>query len=538
MIGSLKIQSQLRAGTDEYRRNYDAMAALVAELNERLRSVREAGEAAAERFAARGKLLPRERIAGLLDRGTPFTEIAPLAAFGMYDGESPGASHVDGIGTIAGVECMVMANDATVKGGAFYPVSVRKSLRCQQIAMENRLPTIYLVESAGANLLHQAEIFADAGGRGFANQARMSALGIPQVALVFGNCTAGGAYVPGLSDFTVMVRKQAKVFLAGPPLVRMATGEVVDDESLGGADMHGRVSGVSDYTAESDADALRIGREIVARLNWRKQHVPNRQASEPPAYDPDELFGVVPVEARKQFDVREVIARIVDGSRFWEFKRGYGATLVAGHAHLDGYPVGVLGNNGVLFSESALKAAQFVQLCNQSRVPIVFLQNVPGFMVGTKVEREGIIKHGAKMVNAVANSSVPHFTVIVGGSYGAGNYGMCGRGFDPRLLFTWPNSRVAVMGGEQAAGVLVAVREAALRARGAEPDAGRLELYREQVVEQFERESSPYYATARLWDDGILDPRATREALAAGISMSYNRDWVSAGAPKYGVFRM
>jgi 3-methylcrotonyl-CoA carboxylase beta subunit len=538
IIGALRIESQLRTDGDDFRRNYAAMATLVDELRARLDRVRAVGEFARERFASRGKLLPRERVEGLTDPETAFHEIAPLAAFGMYDDESPGASHIDGIGTICGVDCLIMANDSTVKGGAFYPATVRKSLRCQQIAMENRLPTIYLVESAGANLRYQAEIFADLGGRGFANQARMSALGVPQIALVFGNCTAGGAYVPGLSDYTVMVRNQAKVFLAGPPLVRMATGEVVDDESLGGADMHARVSGVSDYTASSDADALRIGREIVSRLNWRKHEAPNRAISGPPAYDPDELLGVVPADPRKPYDIREVIARLVDGSRFWEFKRAYGSTLVAGHAHLDGYPVGILGNNGVLFSESALKAAQFVQLCNQSRIPIVYLQNVPGFMVGTKVERDGIIKHGAKMVNAVANSSVPQFTVIVGGSYGAGNYGMCGRGFDPRLLYTWPNSRVAVMGGEQAAGVLAAVQESAMRARGAEPDRERIDALRADVTAQFERESSAYFGTARLWDDGILDPRETRAALAAGISMSYNRDWVSEGAPRYGVFRM
>ena len=533
------IQSQVKPASEEFRRRYDHNRALCDELAARLALVRRGGgEEAAARFAARGKMLPRERVDALLDPGAELLEIAPLAAWEMYDDESPSASHVDGIGVVNGVECMIMANDATVKGGAFYPMSVRKSLRCQQIALENRLPTIYLVESAGANLHYQAELFADSGGRGFANQARMSAAGIPQIALVFGSCTAGGAYVPGLSDYTVMVRKQAKVFLAGPPLVRMATGEEIDDESLGGADLHGRISGVSDFTAESDADAVRIGREIVAGLNWRKPAAPNRLDPEPPAYDPDELLGIVPDDPRRPFDAREVVARLVDGSRFQEFKRDFAPTLVTGRAHVDGYPVGIIANNGVLFSESAMKATQFVQLCNHARVPILFLQNVPGFMVGGRFEREGIIKHGAKMVNAVANSTVPQFTVIIGGSFGAGNYGMCGRGFDPALLFTWPNSRIAVMGGEQAAGVLVSVQEAALRARGVEPDAARLETMRAAVVEQFERESSPYYATARLWDDGILDPRATRGALAAGLSMAHNRDFTAEPAPRYGVFRM
>lgn len=532
------IQSQVKPDGEEYQKNYAAMQALVDELHERLAQVRGAGERMRPRFEAAGKLLPRERIARLLDPETQFLEVAPLAGWDMYDNESPCGSHVDGIGVVSGVECMIMANDSTIKGGAFYPISVKKSLRCQQIALENRLPTIYLVESAGANLRHQAELFADSGGRGFANQARMSAQGIPQVALVFGNCTAGGAYVPGLSDYTVMVRNKAKVFLAGPPLVKMATGEDVDDETLGGADLHSRHSGVSDYLAKDDGDAIRIGREIVGHLNWRKSVNAARRAPEDPVYDPDELLGLVPTDLRRSFPIREIIARIVDGSRFWEFKRAYAQTIVCGHAHLDGFPVGIVANNGVLFSESALKATQFIQLCNEARIPIVYLQNVPGFMVGSKVEREGIIKHGSKMVNAVANSTVPQFTVIIGGSYGAGNYGMCGRGFDPRLLLTWPDSRIAVMGGEQAAGVLVMVQEAAAKARGKQVPPTVLEALRADVVEQFERESTPYFATARLWDDGIIDPRQTRWALSVGISMAYNRDFVSEGPPRYGVFRM
>jgi 3-methylcrotonyl-CoA carboxylase beta subunit len=456
----------------------------------------------------------------------------------MYDNESPGASQINGIGVVNGVECLIAANDATAKGGASYPMTVKKSLRAQEIAARNRLPCIYLVESAGANLLYQAELFADLGGRTFANQARMSAAGIPQIALVFGNSTAGGAYIPGLSDYTVLVRGQAKVFLGGPPLVRMATGEVVDDETLGGAQMHTRVSGLGDYLAEDDADAIRLGREIVGRLNWSKTIHARLAPPEPPRYDSEELLGIIPTDPRRPFDIREVIARLVDGSRLSEFKPDFGSTLVTGHAHIAGFPVGLLGNNGVLFSDSAMKAAQFIQLCNQSRTPLIYLQNITGFMVGRQYEAEGIIKHGAKMVNAVANSSVPQFTVIVGGSYGAGNYGMCGRTFDPTLLFTWPNSRIAVMGAEQAAGVLAIVQADAARARGQEPDQGQIELLRQTVQQKFDQEASAYYATARLWDDGIIDPRDTRMALSVGLAMAYNRDFVTEGAPRYGVFRM
>ena len=523
----------------EYRENYAAMSQLVEELRERQARVRQGGsERARQRHVARGKLLPRERVELLLDPGTPFLELSPLAAGGMYTDESPGASGINGIGWVSGVECMVNANDATAKGGASYPVSVKKALRAQEIAATNHLPCIYLVESAGANLLYQAEFFADLGGRTFANQARMSAAGIPQIALVFGNSTAGGAYVPGLSDYTVMVKRQAKVFLGGPPLVKMATGEEVDDESLGGAEMHTRVSGLGDYLADDDADAIRIGRDIVARLNWRKEIRARLAPPDEPAYDPDELLGILPPDIRRPFEMREVIARLVDGSRFDEFKRDFGLTLVCGYAHVAGFPVGILGNNGVLFSDSAMKAAQFIQLCNQSRTPLIYLQNITGFMVGRRYEEEGIIKHGAKMVNAVANSTVPQFTVIAGGSFGAGNYGMCGRTYDPTLLFSWPNSRIAVMGAEQAAGVLAIVQEDAARARGVEPDRERLEVMRTMVQRKVEEEASPYYATARLWDDGILDPRDTRQALAVGLSMAYNRDFVTQGAPRYGVFRM
>jgi acetyl-CoA carboxylase carboxyltransferase component len=456
----------------------------------------------------------------------------------MYNDESPGASGINGIGVVNGVECMISANDATAKGGASYPVSVKKALRAQEIAARNRLPCVYLVESAGANLLYPAEFFADLGGRTFANQSRMSAAGIPQIALVFGSSTAGGAYVPGLSDYTVLVKGQAKVFLGGPPLVKMATGEEVDDESLGGAEMHTRLSGVGDYLAEDDADAIRIGREIVGRLNWRKEIKAALSTPEEPKYDPDELLGVIPSDPRKPLEIREVIARLVDGSRLDEFKQNYGTTLVTGFAHLNGFPVGILANNGVLFPDSSMKATQFIQLANQSRTPLIYLQNITGYMVGRQYEEEGIIKHGAKMINAVANSTVPQFTVIVGGSYGAGNYGMCGRTFDPTLLFSWPNSRIAVMGAEQAAGVLAIVQEDAARARGKEPDTTQIEMMRAMVTQKFEEEASPYYATARLWDDGIFDPRETRMALSVGLSMSYNRDWVSQGPPHYGVFRM
>jgi 3-methylcrotonyl-CoA carboxylase beta subunit len=523
----------------EYQENSSANLRLVEEFHARQARVRQGGsERARQRHVARGKLLPRERVELLLDPGTPFLELSTLAAWGMYDDESPGASGINGIGVVSGVECMISANDATAKGGASYPISVKKALRAQEIAATNRLPCIYLVESAGANLLYQAEFFADLGGRTFANQARMSAAGIPQIALVFGSSTAGGAYVPGLSDYTVMVKKQAKVFLAGPPLVKMATGEEVDDESLGGAEMHTRVSGLGDYLAENDADAIRIGREIVASLNYHKVIRASLAAPEEPRYDPDELLGILPADPRRPFEIREVIARLVDGSRFFEFKRDFGPTLVTGHAHINGYPIGILGNNGVLFSDSAMKAAQFIQLCNQSRTPLLYLQNITGFMVGRKYEEEGIIKHGAKMIQAVASSSVPQLTVIVGGSFGAGNYGMCGRTFDPTLLFTWPNSHIAVMGAEQAAGVLAIVQQDAARARGGDPDTQQIEMLRSMVQAKFDEEASPYYATARLWDDGILDPRDTRMALAVGLSMAYNRDFVSQGAPRYGVFRM
>ena len=533
------LETSLNPHSAEFATNREWMLHLVAELEERQAQARAGGgESSIKRFRARGKLLPRERLELLLDPGTPFMELSPLAAYGMYNDECPGASQITGIGIVSGVECMIGVNDATIKGGAVYPITLDKSLRGQRIAEENRLPCITMVESAGANLLYAAEIFADAGGKIFANQARMSAQGIPQIALVFGSSTAGGAYVPGMSDYVVMVRNQAKVFLGGPPLVKMAIGEDVDDETLGGADMHAHISGVSDYTAADDQDAIRIGRQIVAHLNAQKALAGRRRSPVEPYYDTEELLGVIPADPRIPFDMREVIARIIDGSEFLEFKRDYGPTLITGHAHINGYPVGILGNNGVLFSECAMKATQFIQLCNQSRTPLIYLQNITGFMVGTRYEREGIVKHGSKMVNAVSTSTVPQFTVIVGGSYGAGNYGMCGRAYDPHFLWTWPSSKVAVMGGEQAAGVLAIVQVEQAKARGIEPDMQQITLMQEMTRQKFDQESSPYYATARLWDDGIIDPRDTRRVLSIGLSVAHNVDFVSPGPPRYGVFRM
>lgn len=534
-----QIKTQIDTSSTEYQENYDHNCKLIETLQQRQAQVRQGGsERARKRHKERGKLLPRERVELLLDPGTSFLELSTLAAWDMYDNETPGAGTITGIGVVNGVDMMISANEATVKGGTTYPVTLTKNLRAQEIARENHLPTIYLVESGGANLPHQAEIFVP-GGRTFANQAQMSALGLPQIALVFGNSTAGGAYIPGLSDYTVFVQEQAKAFLGGPPLVKMATGEEVDEESLGGTELHAHVSGLADYVAENDHDALRIGRQVVGHLNRGKTIRADLQPPEPPAYDPDELLGIVPTDTiRRALDMHEVIARIVDGSRFDAFKPDYGATLVTGYAHINGFPVGILANNGILFSDSANKAAQFIQLCNQSRTPLVYLQNITGFMVGKKYEEGGIIKHGSQMINAVANSTVPQFTVLVGGAYGAGYYAMCGRPYDPNLLFAWPTSRTAVMGAEQAAGVMGIVQENAARRQGKEPETDVIETMKAGVRGKFEEESDPYYATARIWDDGLIDPRDTRMALTVGLSMSYNRDWVSEGAPRYGSFRM
>jgi len=534
-----RIQSQINPHDEEFKQNYEHNLELVETLHERQASVSKGGgERAVQRHLERGKILPRERVELLLDPGTPFLELSSLAAWDMYDNETPGAGIITGIGVVNGVEVLISANEATVKGGTSYPISVDKSLRAQEIAMTNHLPCVYLVESGGANLPHQSELFVK-GGRGFANQAKMSAMGIPQIALVFGNSTAGGAYIPGLSDYTVFVRNQALAFLGGPPLVKMATGEEIDEETLGGTNMHAQVSGLVDYVAENDADAIRIGRDIVGRLNWQKQRPTNLHEPEKPAYDPDELLGIVPMDTvRSPLDMREVIARIVDGSRFADFKTDYGATLICGYANINGFPVGILANNGVLFSESAHKATQFIQLCNHSRTPLIYLQNITGFMVGEKAETGGIIKHGSQMINAVANSTVPQFTVLVGGAYGAGYYAMCGRPYDPRLIFAWPTSRTAVMGADQAAGVLGIVQEASLRRKGIEPDAKQIENMKTMVRYKFEEESDPYYGTARIWDDGIIDPRDTRMALTIGLSMCYNRDWMNESRPHYGNFRM
>ncbi|HWA61570.1 MAG TPA: carboxyl transferase domain-containing protein [Caulobacteraceae bacterium] len=493
--------------------------------------------AARERHAARGKLLPRQRVERLLDVGSPFLEIGQLAAYDLYDGEAPGAGLITGIGRVSGREVMIVANDATVKGGAYFPMTVKKHLRAQEIALQNRLPCVYLVDSGGANLPHQAEVFPDREhfGRIFFNQARMSAEGISQIACVMGSCTAGGAYVPAMSDETVIVRGQGTIFLGGPPLVKAATGEVISAEELGGADTHGRRSGVVDHVAADDEHALTIVRSIVANLNTVKREDMDLREPAPPAFDPEELYGLVPADVRAPYEVREVIARIVDGSLFDEFKPLYGTTLVTGFARIWGYPVAILANNGVLFSESALKGAHFIELACQRGIPLVFLQNISGFMVGGRYEAGGIAKDGAKLVTAVASAEVPKFTVLIGGSFGAGNYGMCGRAFSPRFLFTWPNSRISVMGGEQAASVLATIRRDGLEARGESWAVEDEEAFKTPIRERYETEGDPYHATARLWDDGVVDPAQTRDVLGLAISASLN-----APVPKtrFGVFRM
>jgi 3-methylcrotonyl-CoA carboxylase beta subunit len=533
-----RLPTRVRTTDPEFRANAEHMEALVARLHEARARVATGGpEEARAKHTARGKLLPRERIERLLDPGTPFLELSPLAAWGCYDDEAPAASIVTGIGHIAGRECIVVANDATVKGGTYYPLTVKKHLRAQEIACENRLACVYLVDSGGAFLPLQAEIFPDRDhfGRIFWNQARMSAAGIPQVAVVLGSCTAGGAYVPAMCDETVIVRDQGTIFLGGPPLVRAATGEEVSAEDLGGGDVHTRISGVADHLAADDADALRRAREILAALPAPARTPLAREAPEDPAYDPHELYGIVSRDPRRATDARELIARLVDGSRFHEFKALYGPTLITGFAHLHGYPVGILANQGVLFSESALKATHFIELACARGVPLVFLQNITGFIVGKKYEQGGIAKDGAKMVNAVANAAVPKFTVLVGASHGAGNYGMCGRAYSPRLLFSWPNSRISVMGGEQAAQTLLTVKLQQLEARGETLAEGEREELMAPILAQYEAEGDPYYATARLWDDGILDPLETRATLALGIAAALN---APIPATRFGVFRM
>ncbi|MBI2186511.1 MAG: methylcrotonoyl-CoA carboxylase [Acidobacteria bacterium] len=533
-----RLVSHIRTDAPDFRDNQARMAALVKQLRDRLTVCAQGGGPRyLERLRAQGKLPVRERIDQLLDPGSPFLELSPLAAWDMYDNDAPGAGLVTGIGRVSGREVMIVANDATVKGGTYYPITVKKHVRAQQVALENRLPCIYLVDSGGAFLPLQAEVFPDREhfGRIFFNQARMSAEGIAQIAAVMGSCTAGGAYVPAMSDETVIVRGTGTIFLGGPPLVKAATGEDVTAEELGGADVHTRLSGVADYRADDDAHALQLTRTIVSTLTTAKTMPADAATPEDPAYDPQEIYGIVPEDVRKTYDVREVIARLVDGSRFDEFKARYGATLVTGFARLHGLLVGIVANNGVLFSESALKATHFIELCNLRGVPLVFLQNITGFIVGRQYERQGIAKDGAKMVHAVANSVVPKFTVIIGGSFGAGNYGMCGRAYEPRLLWMWPNARISVMGGEQAASVLATVKRDQLAREGNTLDAVEEEAIRRPILEKYEVEGSPYYSTARIWDDGILDPAQTRAALALGISAAYN---APIPPPRFGVFRM
>ena len=534
-----RIESRLNTNSDEFRRNREAMDALVKRLRNEIERIRQGGPAAArERHVERGKLLARDRVKKLLDPGSPFLELSPLAAFNMYDGDSPSASIVTGIGRIHGREAVIVANDATVKGGTYFPMTVKKHLRAQQIAIENLLPCVYLVDSGGAFLPMQSEIFPDEHhfGRIFYNQARMSAIGLAQVAVVMGSCTAGGAYVPAMCDENIIVRGEGTIFLAGPPLVRAATGEEVSAEELGGGDVHTRLSGVSDHLADDDEHALQIARAIFENLGPRTATALEHDAPEDPHYDPAELYGIIPVDTRKPYDVREVIARLVDGSRMHEFKARYGATIVTGFARIYGYPVGIIANNGVLFSESALKATHFIELCCARRIPLLFLQNITGFIVGKRYEQGGIAKDGAKMVNAVANAQVPKFTVIIGASNGAGNYGMCGRAYSPRLLFMWPNARISVMGGEQAANTLLTVKLDQLKREGATMTDTEQKEFVRPTLEKYELESSVYYSSARLWDDGVLDPVETRAALALGIAASMNAPIPE--HPGFGVFRM
>jgi 3-methylcrotonyl-CoA carboxylase beta subunit len=538
-----QLASKLNPRTDDFKANAAAMRALVDDLNARLSQIAlGGGEAARTKHTGRGKLLPRERVEMLLDSDTPFLEIAPLAAFGMYPDKggqdaAPGAGLIAGIGRVSGVDCLIICNDATVKGGTYFPMTVKKHLRAQEIAQQNRLPCIYLVDSGGANLPNQDEVFPDRDhfGRIFFNQANMSAQGIPQIAVVMGSCTAGGAYMPAMSDESIIVKNQGTIFLAGPPLVKAAIGEVVSAEDLGGGDVHTRLSGVADHLAQNDTHALAIARAAVAHLNWRKVIEQRLVAPRLPLFDASELHGVIPSDTRKPYDVREVIARIVDGSEFDEFKARYGTTLVTGFAHIEGMPVGIVANNGVLFSESAQKGAHFIELCGQRKIPLVFLQNITGFMVGRKYEAEGIAKHGAKMVTAVSTVNVPKFTVIIGGSFGAGNYGMCGRAFSPRFLWMWPNARISVMGGEQAASVLATVRRDGIEAKGGAWSKDEEAAFKQPILDQFEQQAHPYFSSARLWDDGVIDPADTRRVLALALSASLNAPIPEA---KFGVFRM
>ena len=536
------LETQLNARSADFQANAAAMKALVDDLQVQLaHAAAGGGEVARARHLKRGKLLPRDRVQMLLDPGTPFLELAPLAAHAMYKGDAPAAGLIAGIGRVSGVDCVIVCNDATVKGGTYYPMTVKKHLRAQEIAQQNRLPCIYLVDSGGANLPNQDDVFPDRDhfGRIFFNQANMSAQGIAQIAVVMGSCTAGGAYVPAMSDESIIVKEQGTIFLAGPPLVKAATGEVVSAEELGGGDVHTRLSGVADYLAQNDAHALALARASVTNLNaGYDSNSPQAQsirAQPAPKYVADEVYGIVPTDTRKPYDVREIIARIVDGSEFDEFKARFGTTLVTGFAHIEGFAVGIIANNGILFSESAQKGAHFIELCCQRKIPLVFLQNITGFMVGKKYEAEGIARHGAKMVMAVATAQVPKFTVIIGGSFGAGNYGMCGRAYSPRFLWMWPNARICVMGGEQASSVLASVRRDGIEAKGGQWSAEEEKAFKQPMLDQFERQSHPYYASARLWDDGVIDPADTRRVLALGLAASRH---APIPEPKFGVFRM
>ena len=537
------LESKLNARSADFQGNAQAMRAVVDDLKAKLAlTALGGGTAARAKHTARGKLLPRDRVAMLLDPGTPFLELSPMAAYNMYpdrDGtdSAPCAGVITGIGRISGVDCLVVCNDATVKGGTYYPMTVKKHLRAQEIAQQNNLPCVYLVDSGGANLPNQDEVFPDRDhfGRIFFNQANMSAQGIAQIAVVMGSCTAGGAYMPAMSDESIIVKNQGTIFLAGPPLVKAAIGEIVSAEDLGGGDVHTRLSGVADHLAQNDPHALALARQAIACLNHSKRHEQTLRKPLQPLYDPQELYGVVPADTRKPYDVREVIARIVDGSEFAEFKARFGSTLVCGFAHIEGMPVGIVANNGILFSESAQKGAHFIELCCQRKVPLLFLQNITGFMVGKKYENEGIARHGAKMVTAVATAQVPKFTIIIGGSYGAGNYGMCGRAYSPRFLWMWPNARICVMGGEQAAGVLATVRRDGIEARGGNWSQQEEADFKQPVLDQFAHQSHPYFASARIWDDGVIDPADTRRVLGLALSATLN---APIPETKFGVFRM
>lgn len=533
-----KIESQINTDSQQYKDNHAAMRAVVDDWQEKYTEIAQGGsEKAREKHIGRGKMLPRERVQNLIDPGSPFLELSAFAGYDVYDDHVPAAGILTGVGRVNGRECMIVANDATVKGGTYYPLTVKKHLRAQEIAAQNNLPCIYLVDSGGAFLPKQDEVFPDKDhfGRIFYNQAQMSAAGIPQIASVMGSCTAGGAYVPAMADESVIVKDQGTIFLGGPPLVKAATGEEVSAEDLGGADVHCRKSGVTDHYAQNDGHALKICRDIVSNLNRKKTVDLEMREIEEPAYDPSEIYGIVPTDLRQPYDVREVIARIVDGSHFDEFKKLYGETLVTGFAHIFGMPVGIIANNGILFSESALKGAHFVEMCCQRKIPLVFLQNITGFMVGSTYESGGIAKDGAKLVHAVSNAAVPKLTVLIGGSFGAGNYGMCGRAFNPRFMWSWPNSRTSVMGGEQAASVLATVKRDAMEAQGKNWSDKEEEKFKKPIRDQYEYQGHPYYSSARLWDDGIIDPAETRNVLGLSLSACMN---APIDETKFGIFRM